>query len=220
MKYAEVWADLLYRLRDGETGELVRVKGKQRPIPVATVIVANRVATRKLMKTLEGLRGQDGILWLRSPIYPEQEIWEGLKHASSTEQIRVALAKIERCLRNRWKLSSYYSPDEDELLIGKRVGWTKTIGSQLLLATRKNADEIIKAKNLPHYPRAERPSSDNKRIEFFAKVFAGFALGLAPLTATKRLSRWKRLKRGAEQKPISDLQEAAAKRKEHTRQRP
>lgn len=31
------------------------------------------------------------------------------------------------------------------------------------------------------------------RIDFFAKVFAGFAFGLAPLAATKRLSRWKPL---------------------------
>ena len=57
MKYAEVWGDLFYRLRDGETGQLVRVKGKKRPIPVANVIAANRAATQELMKQLRKLRG-------------------------------------------------------------------------------------------------------------------------------------------------------------------
>ena len=128
--------------------------------------------------------------------------------------MKVALAKIEKYVRKGWKVLSSV---DDKFLDGKRLVWSKTVWAYLLRATRKNDTAILQAKNLPHYPRAERPSSDDKRIDFLAKVFAGFAFGLAPLTATKRLSRWKPL--GVRQKPISQLQEAAAKRKEHARQR-
>ena len=49
---------------------------------------------------------------------------------------------------------------------------------------------LVKAKRFPHYPKNPRPSSDDKRLIFFAKVLAGLEHGLAPLSATKRLSHW------------------------------
>ena len=52
-------------------------------------------------------------------------------------------------------------------------------------------EEVLKAKRLWNYPRTDRPRSDDKRIEFFAKSFAALTLGKAPATATARwLSGW------------------------------
>ena len=54
---------------------------------------------------------------------------------------------------------------------------------------RSHAEGFLRAKSLPHYPKSNRPRSDTKRIQFFAKVLAGLKLGIAPATATKRLAR-------------------------------
>ena len=51
---------------------------------------------------------------------------------------------------------------------------------------------LYRATRLWNYPKDKgRPTSDNKRIEFFAKALAGLMLGISPATATKRLSHWK-----------------------------
>ena len=43
-----------------------------------------------------------------------------------------------------------------------------------------NAKGFLEARMLPSYPRSTRPRSDDKRVAFFAKVLAGFELGVAP----------------------------------------
>ena len=50
--------------------------------------------------------------------------------------------------------------------------------------------ELFRARKLWNYPRTARPTSDDKRLEFFAETLAGLTLGVAPATATKKLSRW------------------------------
>lgn len=57
---------------------------------------------------------------------------------------------------------------------------------------KKCGVELGLAKHLWFYPRdSDRPSSDNKRIDFFAKTLAGLMLGVSPATAAKKLSQWK-----------------------------
>lgn len=57
---------------------------------------------------------------------------------------------------------------------------------------KKCGVELGSAKDLWFYPRdSDRPSSDNKRIDFFAKTLAGLMQGVAPATAAKKLSQWK-----------------------------
>jgi len=50
--------------------------------------------------------------------------------------------------------------------------------------------ELFRARKLWNYPHSDRPTSDDKRLEFFAESLAGLTLGIAPATATKKLSRW------------------------------
>jgi hypothetical protein len=53
-----------------------------------------------------------------------------------------------------------------------------------------HAAELFRARKLWNYPRTDRPTSDDKRLEFFAETLAGLMLGVAPATATKKLSHW------------------------------
>ena len=50
--------------------------------------------------------------------------------------------------------------------------------------------ELFKARKLWNYPYASRPTSDDKRIEFFAETLAGLMMEISPATATKKLTRW------------------------------
>lgn len=50
--------------------------------------------------------------------------------------------------------------------------------------------ELFRARALWNYPRTNRPTSDDKRLEFFAEALAGLMWGISPATATKKLSRW------------------------------
>jgi hypothetical protein len=50
--------------------------------------------------------------------------------------------------------------------------------------------KLFKAHKLWNFPRTDRPSSDEKRVAFFAESLAGLMLGVAPATATKKLARW------------------------------
>jgi hypothetical protein len=54
-------------------------------------------------------------------------------------------------------------------------------------ALRSGAQDLLSATQLTNYPNSDRQRSDDKCIQFWAKVLAGSLLGMAPATATKRL---------------------------------
>src|SRR5712691_3621387 len=99
-RYAELWAGLFHLLRDGQPGQLVRLKpGKKSPTAVADILPADREKTLKGLRQLEKLRGRRGIIWLLRPVFSEPETWEQLKSAVSTAEVQTALAKIEKYVR-------------------------------------------------------------------------------------------------------------------------
>jgi hypothetical protein len=108
----------------------------------------------------------------------DSKSWNDLKRARSTQDIR----RVAQSAR-RWVLR-----------FPSGVRWADKFPRNLLFqlprALNVHAADLIKAKRMPHYPRTDRPSSDDKRVEFFAKVLAGLTLGIAPATATKRLAHW------------------------------
>jgi len=202
--YAEQWRLQLLRVRDGQSGTLFRLRGREKPVPVADILPANNKSqTLRALKELHDLRGKPGILWMRSPIFPEPELWQKLKNAENTDQIHEFLVGLEK-----WRLRQFpqkcaskkrgdvfltilASMRAPAFALSKHERKFGPTWSRLIIAARENAGDVLMAKSLPHYPRKDRPSSDNKRIEFFAKVLGGLALGLAPATATKRLSHWR-----------------------------
>jgi len=64
------------------------------------------------------------------------------------------------------------------------------IPSQFREALCGSPAKLFKARSLWNFPRTDRPSSDEKRIAFFAGSLAGLMLKLAPATATTKLARW------------------------------
>ena len=102
------------------------------------------------------------------PISSRPELWEQLKHARSMKDVSQIMNVIYRWMCDAGDVfKNYRIPEGQEA-------------------------ELYRATRLWNYPKdKERPTSDDKRIEFFAKALAGLILGISPATATKRLSRWK-----------------------------
>lgn len=184
-EYAEIWRLQLLLLRDGRPGTIVSLdRGERRIAKVEILHASDKV--KGLLSKLTNLREGPENLWFQSPVFPEPQIWNQLKDARSTAEMQKALDTLERYMRKRWN-------PPDDMFLQRRPRWADTLWSKLLFAARERASDLLKAKELPHYPKAkntERPSSDNKRIDFFAKVLAGLALRREPGTATKRLSHW------------------------------
>jgi hypothetical protein len=109
-------------------------------------------------------------IWIAQPIFARPDLWEQLKGSSSVEEMNRVTADIARWMRSfvhsRWRreLQNHTA----DLFHAKETLWT--------------------------YPRSDRPSSDNKRAEFFGKALAGLISGISPATATRRLLRWSPLK--------------------------
>jgi len=181
---AENWAALLYALRNGEPERLVAAKWKGRTLNKWELMLVWARAESGTDPKAEALRQEllrdiKGKGWITSSaVVAAPEIWEQLKRADSVKEIQ----KVARRIR-RW--ASRYRPRND---------WATRLPDTLA----SNADKVLIAKRLPNYPQApeaKRPRSDDKRIEFFAKVLAGAMLDIAPITAAKRLSHWHSSKR-------------------------
>jgi len=204
------WACFFYTLRDGQPGHMQRVewspqqtigafiaKGllggnpsqgmrKQRaslgkPVGPAIFIPVSEAARMlpEKMKT----KG-----WFISrPVMPKREIWQQLKTARTVDQVRKAARGIGNL----------------------RVAFTSSLEKWAQNPDRAlchYAKGVLTAKRLPHYPKTDRPTSDDKRVLFLAKVMAGLTMEIAPITAVKRLSHWQWPKDWAE-KPLKEYVE-------------
>jgi hypothetical protein len=158
---AKGWATLLFGLRDGARG-IAEKWGQTLFVGIATPKARRK--TEALLKDLERQGYQIG--W---PVYPSPVIWKRLKKAASKEQAVRALLALQL-----WKRRELPHLGSDDLL------------RQL----QSDPSIFVRAKRLPHYPKRSQ-SNDDKRIIFVARILAGLQLGLAPLTATKRLSNWR-----------------------------
>jgi hypothetical protein len=203
------WASFFYTLRDGQPGSMQRVgKRKRSPIPprssskwvgfasgegtmvLPAEVVYRRnkpvrpltneplgrpilIAVSEEARALPGgtvkMEGQDWLVF--PPTFPKPEVWEQLKKARSVPQIEQAASGI----------------GELEATFSSSTAWAQNPAGAL----SHFAEAILEAKRLPHYPRKSRARSDDKRIVFLAKVMAGLTLGLRPITAVKKLSRWR-----------------------------
>jgi hypothetical protein len=181
---AEHWAALLYALRDGEPERLVAAKWKGRTLSKLEMMLVwaraesgtDPSAKALRQKLLRDIKGKG---WITSPaIAAAPNIWEEMKRADSVKEIQKAARRIRR-----W--ASQYRPGSI---------WETRFPDALVA----HADKVLSAKQLPNYPKApeaERPRSDDKRIEFLSKVLAGVMLDIAPITSAKRLSHWHSSKR-------------------------
>src|SRR5205807_6869132 len=177
----------------------------------ATTIVypgsKQQAGIEKMLEKISGALQREGYVYFR-PVAPKPEIWQQLKQAKQRGQTEdvfrkmrswaIGLRSSSRRISIRNTRAMYLgdmnrpnpnSPTRIKEIIrtGSPVAWYL-----LPLAISSSwAREIQRAKRLWNYPRTDRPRSDDKRIEFFAKSFAALTLGKAPATATARwLSGW------------------------------
>jgi hypothetical protein len=191
---AELWATFFYALRDGQNGMVyVSEWGRWANEPGlghvrrgrvlgAEIIPSDRRSAERIISEIKKA-GSDRFL-VEHPITPAPYIWKQLETASTASAVKRAARAVRAWaapLLRRWG-----------------VEWQTTIENWVPQhfsgAIFRHAQTIVDAKKLPNYP-GDPSSNDDKRIVFFAKIMAGLTLGLAPLTATKRLSHW-RIPRG------------------------
>jgi hypothetical protein len=100
----------------------------------------------------------------------EPEVWQALVHSFEAEDaagVRKACQRSKRWLNTEWK------------------------GRDFVLLLVEKAEQFVRAKDDPFYPHAPHPSSDRKRVTFFARAMAGVSCGLSPSTAVGRLRKMK-----------------------------
>jgi hypothetical protein len=190
------WASFFYRLRDGLPGLIQHVKwsrfelptseaatpipsGKRKGVPPAgkwarrgelleaPILIPVSAASQQLPERMTA--GKDWVIY--RPVMPKPAVWEELKRANTVPHVKGAAREIGE-LRS--------------LFVSSTV-WAQNPAGAL----RHYAEGILAAKRLPHYPKTNRPRSDDKRVEFMAKTMAGLTLGLTAITAIKRLSHWR-----------------------------
>ena len=96
---------------------------------------------------------------------PEPDIWVRLKRATTAQQVRRV------CSQSRH--------------------WLNPKRSELGRILYKHAEQLLEAKTDPAYPRSERGSSEDKRIQFLARAMAGISLGMSPATGVDLLRKAK-----------------------------
>jgi hypothetical protein len=185
---ADSLATSLYELRDGRPGLLVHLKGG---VPKTTFLpeirkdeighpekVDQRISAGRMR--YRPIRTRVSML-----VFPE------------TREARKDVLEIVRRSKH-WR---FVSPLSGRPGIWKRLRTARSAADVRDLARRlthpllrsilhSHAEDFLRAKRLPHFPKSNRPRSDTKRIEFFAKVLAGLNLGIAPATATKLLAHY------------------------------
>jgi len=224
---ATAWASLFYTLRDGQSGHMQRGKwgpwrntgsAKQTTLQSgrgSVVLPANTryrawesLGPQILIPVSEAARGLPAKIktkeWLISrPVMPASEIWDLLKRARSVAEIRNASRRIRK-----W-MTRQFGPGLGRWLPGAPA-------VEFADALDLYADQVLSGKRLPSYAKTDRPSSDDRRVVFLSKVLAGAKLGLAPITAVKRLSHWD-LPRDWAEKPLREFIDWSQKESsEHT----
>ena len=109
-------------------------------------------------------------IWIEQPIFARPDLWEKWKNADSPEEMEQIAAEIARWIRP-------YT----------QARWRREL--------RLHAAELFRAKeDLWNYPRSDRPTSENRRVDFFAKAIAGLMLDISPATAMRKMLGWSPLK--------------------------
>lgn len=98
----------------------------------------------------------------RNSIPAEPHIWEALKRAKNAAEVRRAFSRSKHWLTDEWKQTF---PN------GGFVSFPS-----LPATLYDHADKFCKAKLDSRYPRGHTPRSDDKRIEYLARVLAGLSL--------------------------------------------
>jgi hypothetical protein len=161
---AKRWATFLFGLRDGAPGTVERWEQK-----LVIDLVDQHRSPQEMRRWERQLKRMESEGWeVGWPVWPSPEAWEQLKRARSPKAMMGAMTALRKWRRRSWV------PSNDDVL----------------RALESDPRDLLRARSLPNYP-VNAKTNDDKRVLFFAKILAGVELGLAPLTATKKLSHWR-----------------------------
>lgn len=185
---AELCGIVLLRLREGTPGILTHMKGGVWHTKFLAQLHSDEIGHPEKVKQ-RTLAGQMSYTPVRYKV-------SMLAVPPTRKAIRDALRIVKRS--KYWRFTP---PNLPKPGLWKRIKGAHSIGEILEIGRHLrqtspdivsflsfHAENLLQAKRLPNYPKSTRPRSDNKRIQFFAKVLAGRELGIAPATATKRLA--------------------------------
>lgn len=160
-------ANFLFTLRDGQPAR-IRTQGPSGWIEAGMIVTQNPTEARRFVERLQRLSGTQ---WQVIPeVCQNRAAWEMLKRAHTEMDIRRAAKSIAHWARRV-----------------ERSDWRTEIPS----AIGKHAKDLLRAKKNWAYPGdLRRPTSDDKRVLFFAKILAGLVSGLSPTYAIKVLASW------------------------------
>lgn len=124
-----------------------------------------RAIVRKEEKEFEKLETGQKVARVRHRAIPgEPRLWEALKRAHNAAELRRICRRSKHWLKWEWS--------------GEIEGrhWYQRAPSACPKALYDHAQEFCQAKRDERYPASDRPSSDDKRIEYLARVMAGLSL--------------------------------------------
>lgn len=131
--------------------------------------------------------GQKTVTVQHPAIPAEPRLWEALKRTSSAAEVRRICRRSARWLKWEWSGE----------INGRR--WYQAAPSACPKALYDHAEEFCQAKQDDRCPASNRASSDDRRIEYYARVMAGLSLSkpIAPATAVDLLRKMKHTRRCA-----------------------
>jgi hypothetical protein len=126
--------------------------------------------------------GKKTLRVLREAIPPERHLWEALKRARTAAEVR------RICCRSRYWLRWEWTGE----LNGKR--WYCRSPYLCPSALYDQAEAFCRAKEYSRYPKSSRPSSDDKKLAYFACIMSALSLRkpISPATAEDLLRRLRR----------------------------
>jgi len=178
------WAAFLFLLRDGVPPEITRIKpGAPKK---GFIALSGRAASEFILIYYPNYHplpeAADNGWGIIPALAPPARVWQQLKNSLLPAEISRACPKITSWLKRdggaaRMRLSGLLPTLNPE---------------EFVRALSQHAGQLLIGKRLPAYAKEDWPTSDDKRIVHLARVLAGAELGLAPITAAKRLSysRW------------------------------
>lgn len=186
---ARTWAYLLYGLRDGAPGYAQKVEfesagdGRILTAKMRTKTIRFLPSDSYAEQGIEKLLRTDD--WIVCPpSKPEPKLWEQFRDAETLTEHQRAARKIQRWWNARQrKINPVSTPPV------RSPAFTTSTAQFQLLASRDLLD-AKKSSLYPQTPEEDRPTNDNKRVQFFAKAMAGLLHSIAPATAMRHwLSR-------------------------------
>jgi hypothetical protein len=167
--WEQLWYGVFKGVRDGVDSEETIMLKYPKLAPPAREWTVTTAVERRAREIYERSFLETGGLErvTMKPIPAEPRVWQRLKEATTPEGVR------EAC-----RVSRYWLRPNRE-------------GRAFLRLLPEHAQLFVDSKKNSRYPASERPTSEDKRLDHFARAMAGITLRKSPVTAIDQMRKWK-----------------------------